>query len=315
MEKHERESVVDELYYRLYGEHQTKEGQALERLSSVAFKLLEETQKVQYNQQMRARYSGTVYQVDGLIGEGERQVMVEAKDYTRGGDKVGRADLQKLEGALTDLDISEGRFVSATDYTNRAKPYAKSTKKNPKQNPISLFHVRPSVPEDEIRRVKTIQVTIHARGLAFERGEYIPIWDVASLKSIKSGGSTEGIQFRLYQFLDACGEVIETMESITLQLNHLLPEEVENGFVLEGKWKFSVPTYINIPSVGNVRIESLQYKIPTYAIEYSFTINQDGTPVLLVKSEDGTINKMFTDHQLRQFKFEDGEVKRRDGIA
>ena len=46
MSEQEQNSVIDELYYRLYGEHQTKEGQALERLSAVAFKLLEEVRKV-----------------------------------------------------------------------------------------------------------------------------------------------------------------------------------------------------------------------------------------------------------------------------
>ena len=111
MSNQENNSIIDDLYYQLYGEHQTKEGQALERLSAVAFKLLEEASKVQYDQQVRAAYSQTVYQVDGLIGEGDQQVMVEAKDYTVRNDKVGRADIQKLEGALTDLDIAEGRFV------------------------------------------------------------------------------------------------------------------------------------------------------------------------------------------------------------
>ena len=41
----DKNSIVDDLYYQLYGEHQTKEGQALERLSAVAFKLLEEARK------------------------------------------------------------------------------------------------------------------------------------------------------------------------------------------------------------------------------------------------------------------------------
>ncbi len=78
----EKNSKIDELYYKLYGEHQTKEGQALERLSAVAFKLLEEQHRVRYNQQVRAKYSSTTYQLDGLIGEGNEQVMIEAKDYT-----------------------------------------------------------------------------------------------------------------------------------------------------------------------------------------------------------------------------------------
>lgn len=157
-------SILDELYYQLYGERLPKKGQALERLSAVALKLLQEECKVQYDQQVRAKFSNTVYQLDGLIDEGGRQVMVEAKDYTVSGEKVGRSDLQKMEAALTDLDIPEGKFVSATDFSNRAKPFAESTKTNPKAYPIELSHVRPSNLEDEKGRVKTIHVTIEARG-------------------------------------------------------------------------------------------------------------------------------------------------------
>ena len=313
MSEQEHNSVVDDLYYRLYGEHQAKEGQALERLSAVAFKLLEEARKVQYDQQVRARYSQTVYQVDGLIGEGDQQVMVEAKDYTVRGDKVGRADLQKLEGALTDLDIAEGRFVSATDYTNRAKPYAKSTENNPKQNPISLFHVRPSTSDDEKGRIKTIQITIEAHGLEFEKGSFEPEYTAESIEILKCKMPKDGqmLKASVSCFYDVNGNVIETIEEITRQLNSLVPVDAVQGFVLEGKWEFSQPTYMHSSHFGTLQISGLKYKIPTYTDICTFSINQDGQPVLLIKSEDGSINKLFTDQELKQFKFEDGEIKKK----
>ena len=313
MSNQENNSIIDDLFYRLYGEHQAKEGQALERLSAVAFKLLEEARKVQYDQQMRAPYSQTVYQVDGLIGEGDQQVMVEAKDYTVRNDKVGRADIQKLEGALTDLDIAEGRFVSATDYTNRAKPYAESTKTNPKQNPIELYHVRPSTPNDEKGRIKTIVVNIIAHGLDFERGTYLPLINKQFFESIKEKISEEGVKQRttLYQFYNKEGQAVETFENITRQLNHRLPVDSEKRYILEGKWVFSEPVYVDMEPLGRVLIDAIEYKIPTYTAECTFAINQDGNPVLLVKSEDGKVNKLFTDQQLKGFCFDNGEIKRK----
>ena len=312
MGEQEQNSVIDELYYRLYGEHQTKEGQALERLSAVAFKLLEDARKVQYDQQVRAKYSGTVYQVDGLLGEGDQQVMVEAKDYTVRGEKVGRADLQKLEGALTDLDIPEGRFVSATDYTNRAKPYAKSTECNPKQNPISLYHVRPSNSDDEKGRIKTIQITIELHGLEFEKGIFEPEYTVQAKEIIKKNMplGCQTCRDSIGYFYDEKGNVTETIANITHQLNYLLPVDAPRGFILEGKWVFKSPTFMHSAVFGNIQIEALKYKVPTYTDVCTFTINQDGQPVLLIKSEDGTIDKLFTDQELKQFKFEGGEIKR-----
>lgn len=313
MSKQDNNSLVDDLYFRLYGEHQTKEGQALERLSAVAFKLLEEERKVRYDQQVRAPYSGTVYQVDGLLGEGNRQTMIEAKDYTVGGEKVGRADLQKLEGALTDLDIPEGRFVSATDYTNRAKPYAKSTEINPKQNLISLYHIRPSTAEDEKERIKSIVITIVAHGLEFEKGKYQPLINSQYFESIKDKLLEKGEKQKvtLCQFFDAEGNVVETLGNITLQLNSRLPKNADKGYILKGKWEFSQSVYIDMIPLGRVLIDSILYEIPTYTDECTFTVDQKGNPALLIKSEDGIVDKLFTDHQLRQFKFDAGEIKKK----
>lgn len=62
---------------------------------------------------------------------------------------------------------------------------------------------------------------------------------------------------------------------------------------------------------GKVLIDAIQYKIPTYTDVCTFSINQDGHPVLLIKSEDGSINKLFTDQQLKQYVFDGGTIKKK----
>lgn len=64
------------------------------------------------NMNMRIRgLSGTLYQIDGLVDE---IIMIEAKDYQKRNSKVPRADLQKQEGALSDLPCINmgGRFCN-----------------------------------------------------------------------------------------------------------------------------------------------------------------------------------------------------------
>ena len=261
----DKNSIVDDLYYKLYGEHQTKKGQALERLSAVALKILNEERRVQYDKQIQAPYSKTTYQADCLIGDENNQVMVEAKDYTVQNTKVSRADLQKLEGALTDLDISKGLFVSATDYTNRAKPYAERTKTNPKQNPIELYHIRPSNAEDEKERVKTIEVTIIAQGLEFEKGKYIPVINKSYLEHIKNLIPHDNYHTKMEppQFYDTNGNVSETFENLTNLLYDRLPKDISKGYIMKGVWKFNQPTYMDIPSYGRLQIDALQHEIPS----------------------------------------------------
>ncbi len=311
-DRQEKNSILDDLYYQLYGERLPKKGQALERLSALAFKLLQKACNVQYDQQVRATFSDTVYQLDGLINEGDRQVMVEAKDYTIRGDKVGRSDLLKMEAALIDLDIPEGRFVSATDYTNRAKPFAESTKTNPKTNSIDLYHLRPSTLEDERGRIKKIIVNIDVNVLGFESGQYLPIINRQFLETIKDQIPQDGQKQKviLSQFYNANGEVVETFENVTRQLNEQLPEVFEKGYVLEGAWTFEQPVYIDMEPLGRVLIDSIQYKIPAYKAGYTFAIDQKGKPVLLIKSEDGRVNKLFTDQEFKQFQFVAGEIKK-----
>ena len=91
-------SPIDELFYSLMGFYPTKEGAAYEIISAAALSLLEH-REAKHNQFLIG-LSASQYQLDGLI---ENDTMIESKDYTKRGAKVGRDDLQKLEGALTDL--------------------------------------------------------------------------------------------------------------------------------------------------------------------------------------------------------------------
>ena len=149
-------------------------------------------------------------------------------------------------------------------------------------------------------------------GLDFERGTYKPLINQQFFESIKDKISEKGDKQRtiLFQFFDVNGQVVETFENITLQLNHRLPTDSEKGFVLEGIWTFPKPVYVEMDPLGKVLIDALEYKIPTYTDECTFAINQDGNPVLLVKSEDGSVNKLFTDQQLKGFRFDEGEIKK-----
>ena len=98
--------------------------------------------------------------------------MVEAKDYSIEGKKVGRGDIQKQAGALNDLPIKQGIFASATDYTAPAKKYANSTHINPSQKPINLLHIRPSTELDRKGRVERIIINIEMIIDDFEHAQY-----------------------------------------------------------------------------------------------------------------------------------------------
>lgn len=110
-------SPIDELFYSLMGFYPTKEGAAYEIISAAALSLLEH-REAKHNQFLIG-LSASQYQLDGLI---ENDTMIESKDYTKRGAKVGRDDLQKMEGALTDLlEIKKGILLLLLNTRNRLK--------------------------------------------------------------------------------------------------------------------------------------------------------------------------------------------------
>ena len=143
-------SEIDELFFRLMGYYPTKAGQAYEMISAAALGIVK-AQIAEHNKFMKGESGGRPYQLDGLLNG---NIMVESKDYTLDDKKVGRPDLQKLQGALTDLpQIKEGIFTSATNYSKDAIKYAEGTEINDLQKKITTVDVRPSTVDDEKGRI------------------------------------------------------------------------------------------------------------------------------------------------------------------
>jgi len=97
-------------------------------LSAAVTKLLSKKTgtNVYHDQSIRRKISQTLYQIDVFLEEQGHKKMGEAKDYTIKNAKVGRGNLQKMVGALIELDVNGGMFFSATEYTAPVKRYAQA---------------------------------------------------------------------------------------------------------------------------------------------------------------------------------------------
>lgn len=161
---------------------------------------------------------GRPYQLDGLLNG---DVMVESKDYTIDDRKVGRPDLQKLQGALSDLpQIKEGIFTSATEFSRDAIKYAKGTEVNDEQKTITTVDIRPSTPEDEEGRVKTIVVQMQYMVPNFDRGEKSILFTDAGKKQIIDYIKAHGMaqyQLCVSMFYNENGEPLISMSDLSRQ--------------------------------------------------------------------------------------------------
>lgn len=282
----------------------------MEILSGIAYSIIKKDVVVKHDQKIKSDFCDTAYQLDGLVARPDgANEMIEAKDYTARNERVGRGDLQKMQGALTDLDVQRGKFVSATDYTKDAKEYAKGTQRNRRQVPIDLFQIYPSTKEDEKGRVKEIVVSMNVRCLDFASSQIIPIFDEKGLEFLKSHGfSNRHLALRIDSIYDKNGKVIQSIMEFTRNLNKLVDIKDRNQKEIIGKKKME-GAYIKMVNDMLCPIAGLSYKVTIDDFNYEYSITQEGKPILLIRNLDGSTNKLLTDEELKKYQvMKDGTV-------
>lgn len=306
-------TVFDQLYEELFGRTCTKDGEAFERLSAAVTAIVFPDADVAHNQKLRGQISQSLYQIDVLRVEAGKRSFGEAKDYTERGEdggKVGRGDLQKLGGALPDVDADRGVFYSATDYTREAKRYA-SAAQGIVGRPIDLMHIRPSVARDLNGRIGKLVLRITTRTADLENAKWMPIPTPAGNATLQAmrRASVEHelrVDLRVERFVDAMGaEKVSVRDLTSTGLWDGADDDVAQGCLL-------LPDHFLEVENQLVEIRGLEYMIP-YTIEVrTVEVVSDGEPKILVRSEDGTVNKLVTDGQLQGLEFDDsGSVKRK----
>lgn len=300
----DKKKSIEDFFEEIYGHRPVKKGTAYELIVAAAFKLIDSNKEVFSDQRLRGAYSKQLYQIDTLIKEGGN-TFVESKDYTEKSTPVGRPDVSKLAGALSDLDVQTGAVVSATSFTKPAKDYAKASQNMILGKSIDLFHIRPSTIEDEKGRIKTIIINLVFNFAAFEKAKWKPsLTKEAQEKLQLKYPIGTSIPLRLDNFYNSAGEVVETVRDLSERLNGL--GDGDNPVV--GSFGEGMNLFIKVEDVLYDLIK-LDYEIPFDKIEQTLEIQQEGNAVLLVKKEDGSIDKILTDLDLKRVNFgKDGKV-------
>lgn len=287
-----KKSPIDELFYNLMGYYPTKEGAAYEIISTAVLGFVE-NKEATHNSFLIGE-SQSKYQLDGLI---DRDIMIEAKDYTKRKEKVGREDLQKMQGALTDLpQIKKGYFTSATKYTEPAQKYAKGSSTNTFQKEIVPIELRPSTVEDEKGRIFQIKISLEMVFPNFHKGEYAILFSDTERANVENYLREYGlneIHLQIHNFYNSKGEVIETIENIS---KVQFPKFPMDATEVDGV--FNTSSFIKI-NERLFAISGIKYHIPIQHAKKSFTIESNGNATILVKSETLGINKLITDIDMK----------------
>jgi hypothetical protein len=295
-------SPIDNLFFELYGYFPNKAGQAYEILVAAALKLATDKDH-KYDQHLRGEYSKTDYQIDGL--NVDELKIVEAKDYTIDDRKVGRPDLQKLQGALSDLQVNSGVFASATDYTKPAKKYSLSSTGNPLQKEIELFEIRPSTELDEEGRIKKFIINMTMVVPNYSEGVFNYAWTEAAINKFTDKNLLgKEITMILDRFYKSDGSMDCLLMDYTKE-NQPLIADIKDKYA-NGCWLLH-NRFIKYEE-DLFGINGIEYKIPYNHSTTTFTIESEGEPKILIKSDDGKINKLLTDKQFKELTFDKGTI-------
>ncbi len=292
-------SKIDHLFNEVFGSTPTKAGAAFEILSAIVTHVLWGGE-VTHDSKIRGKFSKTLYQLDVFHRSDSLSSMGEVKDYTIKGDKVGRADLQKLGGALPDIkDIDFGTFFSATGYTAPAKKYAQNSEHIIGKQ-IFLYVLRPSTELDEMGFIKTIVVDIHICSPDQKNSKWIPHFTKNGNETLKgllqSNEKSTSIDQELSFFYDSKGNNILSLYDLTS--NGFCDINMDTGkshacFALKNH-------YIKVKD-ALAEIYGVEYEIPYNYEKQELRITDDRNNRLVLLDRDGNIISLVTDDQLKEY--------------
>lgn len=296
--KNDSLSEMDELFKSIFGCVPNKSGTAYELIVAAALKHIKRSAKVQSDQRETGTFSKEKYQLDAVI---DSITAVEAKDYTEKQRKVSRPDLNKLAGALLDLPQQKGIVASATDFTTPAIKYAESTKINPAAKEIHLYHIRPSTELDEEGRVKTIVIRMHLFMADYHRAKWKPVITREGNELLLSEfNEGDNFELKLESFYRSDNSEIISVYELTSRIGVTDWDKK----ISVGSWKSDEQAHIKVNSLL-VPISEFKYEIPYNVHDQEIIIEPNGKACLLIRSHDGSVDKLLTDVDLKKTKFDD----------
>ena len=287
-------SDIDIMFHKIFGFIPNKKGEALEIFSATIQELLTNT-PVTHNQEMLGSHSGTSYQIDTKTLSDGKVIIGEAKDYSYSSftKKVGRADIQKLAGALGDLtEVSEANFFASTDYTNPAKNYANASASIAK--PINLNIIRPTNEDDLSGYISSIKINITYQIYQKNNAKFTIHFTEAANQILKSLCPEGTYQFQLEFFYDCDGRNILSLYDLTKNEYGLI-----NKDTCSVQGTFLLPNHFIVYRENLLEIKGLEYDIPVKIEESTLEIAPNDTSCLTLKDKDNNIIAIFPEEKIK----------------
>ncbi len=302
--KEYKKSENDELYKMLFGDYPTKSGKAYEVLSTAALEIASHSNESFLDQHIKGD-SGAIHQLDGRVIVKDKDVMLEAKDYK---NKIGLGIVRGVEGAITDLPVNGG-YIAGAGFTRPAKLYAKGTNTNPRHKKITLLDIRGSKTDDLPGRMTGFRVSFSVTPFPeMDKIEWFFVFSQPTIRKIIEDEVDLAKETNIY-FVDSHGIFIDVYEVFEKRAFDAIKKRAyKDKETIQERFQFP-DLFAKLSNDQSYPVDYLQYTVPVCVINDSIIIKPNGNPVLYIKSDDGTINKLITDTDLREWGKKKGILK------
>lgn len=298
-------SQIDLIYDRLIAEDKLKDGTKYERLAAIAFCVLTGRDTV-HDLRLRGA-SGVQHQIDAVVGEDRKRILVETKDYDR---VIGLPIIRNFWGAVEDIGPDEAFIVTTVGFTKPAIRYGEA-------KGIRLALLRPPDEEDwqgVCRKVVLDIVMTGQAGLASVTWQLHPD-DRHKIDGDSAGlGVTETAQLKLAV---AEGAEHDFLPMLDAQLTEDYGKVPLGGEATIGRFNtFDEPTWLIAPGIPPLRVEAWKWEVKVGSDTTQVIVGEGvGGLVaeLALRTVDGSIRRMFTNRQLEAWTFNGHNVLSRNG--
>ena len=295
---------LDLIYDRLVADEKLKSGTKYERLAGIVFRDLTGRTTV-HDLRLRGE-SGVLHQIDAVVGDARKRVLIETKDFDRA---VDLPVVRNFWGAVEDIGPDEAFIVTTEGFSDQAQRYAAA-------KGIRLALLRPPSDEDWeglVRRI-TLDLTITGQAGPANVQWQVHAEDHDKLESaVVRKGLMETADLLLVR---ANGVAREFLPIFVEQLGEDYGAVPLGGNATIGRTNvLEEPTWLRLPGSESLRVEAWRWEARVVSSTTSHVV-ADGVgglaAELVLRTVDGSIHRMFTNREIRSWMFDGHQVVARE---
>jgi len=276
---------VDIVYDRYIAAEKLKHGTKFERVAAVVFQILNEGVEVRHDVRLRGDGKDTTHQIDVSVRgqEPRRHLVIECKDKDTAA--VGLGTVRDFNGAVIQLD-ADAFLLASSRFTKAARTYANDER-------IQIGTMRPFTDEDWEGRIRKVVLTISAFVREDPPRVELQVTEGTDVSQVSAG-------------------LIHVSESPEIESGRTLHSLVED---LIGAWPMREGEYEASQScdppltVGGTPVHRVVVRYRVTAVTTTVEVESDAVPELLIRTLDGTLDRVITSSDLKRFTFdESGKV-------